>query len=118
MPVKRPGYFELMSEKIERWRRDDTARVEALAAVRQLNATLSASGAVWTWPTIGAALTAEHPWLIVACDSCGLMLDLDLRMKPRDPNASVRSALEDVRCPRCNGHGRPRIMALARHPSV
>jgi hypothetical protein len=24
----------------------------------------------------------------------------------------------DVQCPRCNGHGRPRIIALARHPSI
>jgi len=27
-------------------------------------------------------------------------------------------ALRDVRCSRCNGYGRPRIIALARHPSV
>jgi hypothetical protein len=36
----------------------------------------------------------------------------------RDPEVSIRVALRDVRCPRCNGHGRPRIIALARHPSV
>jgi hypothetical protein len=24
----------------------------------------------------------------------------------------------DVQCPRCNGHGRPRIVALAQWPSV
>jgi len=39
-------------------------------------------------------------------------------MKPRDPEASVRAALRDVICPRCNGHGRPRIVALARQPSI
>src|SRR5262249_54562212 len=39
-------------------------------------------------------------------------------LKPRDSEASIRTALRDVQCPRCNGHGRPRIIALARHPSI
>lgn len=30
-----------------------------------------------------------------------------LRVKPRDPEASIRVAPHDVLCPRCNGHGRP-----------
>jgi hypothetical protein len=30
-----------------------------------------------------------------------------LRVKPRDPEASIRMAPRDVRCLRCNGHGRP-----------
>lgn len=34
-------------------------------------------------------------------------------MKPRDPDASVRVALREVTCPRCNGHGRPRIAGSA-----
>jgi hypothetical protein len=38
---------------------------------------------------------------------------IDLRVKPRDPEASIRVALRDVQCPRCNGYGRPRIIALA-----
>ena len=60
----------------------------------------------------------KHHWLIIACDSCGTVVDLDLRVKPRDTEAPVRLALRDVHWPRCNGHGRPRIIALARHPSV
>ena len=69
-------------------------------------------------PTVAAALVSRHHWLVVACDSCGTVADLDLRVKPRDPDASVRIALRDVRCPRCNGYGRPRIVALAPHPSI
>jgi hypothetical protein len=53
----------------------------------------------------------------VLCDSCGFT-DLDLSMKPRDPEASVRVALRDVRRIRCNGHGRPRIIGLSRWPSI
>ena len=70
--------------------------------------------AVWFWPKIAAALTSKHHWLVIACDSCGTVVDLDLRVKPRDPEASIRVALRDVQCPRCNGHGRPSIIGLAR----
>jgi hypothetical protein len=53
---------------------------------------------------------SKHHWLIINCDSCGTVVDLDLRIKPRDPEASVRVALRDVQCPRCNGYGRPRSL--------
>ena len=91
------------------------AERQALAAVRRFNA---ANGKAWFWPEIAAALVSKHHWLVINCDSCGTLVDLDLRVKPRDPEASVRVALRDVRCPRCNGHGRPRIVALSRHSSI
>ena len=77
----------------------------ALATMRRFNAKLSAKGHVWFWPKIAAALTSKHHWLVIACDSCDSVVDLDLRVKPRDPDASIHVALRDVRCPRCNGHG-------------
>jgi transcription elongation factor Elf1 len=73
--------------------------------VRRFNATLSAKGYVWFWPKIAAALTSKHHWLIIACDSCGTVVDLDLRVKPRKPEVSIRAAPRDVQCPRCNGYG-------------
>src|SRR5215831_1152177 len=105
-------------DNITRMRREWEAQRGALATVRRFNATLSAKGYVWFWPKIAAALTSKHHWLIIACDSCDTVVDLDLRVKPRDPEASIRIALRDVQCPRCNGHGRPRIIALAQHPSI
>jgi hypothetical protein len=36
---------------------------------------------------------------------CDTAVDLDLRIKPRDPEASIHVVLRDVQCPRCNGHG-------------
>jgi hypothetical protein len=86
--------------------------------VRRFNVILSAKVRTWFWPTVAAALVSKHHWLVIACDSCGTLVDLDLRVKPRDPEASIRVALRDVRCPRCNGHGRMRIVALARGPSI
>jgi ribosomal protein L44E len=93
------------------------AQRDARATIRRFNARLSAKGYSWFWPKIAAALTSKHHWLVINCDSCGTVVDSDLRVKPRDPEASIRVALRDVQCPRCNGHGRPRIIALAQHPS-
>ena len=35
----------------------------------------------WFWPTIAAALTSKHHWLVIACDSCDTIIDLDLTVK-------------------------------------
>ena len=99
-------------------KREQQAQREALDAVHRFNATMSVGGRAWLWPTVAADLVSWHHTLVVPCDSCGTVADLDLRVKPRDPDASVRIVLRDVRCPRCNGHGRPRIVALAPHPSI
>lgn len=105
-------------DNVKRMRARWQAEREALATLRRFNAVLSAKRSAWFWPTIRAALTAKHPWLVVGCDSCGTVVDLDLRVKPRDPEASIYVVLGDVRCPRCNGHGRPRVVALAQRPSI
>jgi hypothetical protein len=105
-------------DNITRMRQEWEAQRGALATVRRFNATLSAKGYVWIWPKIAAALTSKHHWRVIACDSCETVVDLDLRVKPRDLEESIRVVLREVQCPRCNGHGRPRIIALARHVSV
>ena len=94
------------------------AYADALATMEQFNGRLLAKKSAWFWPTIAAALTSKHHWLIVACDSCGTVIDLDLTVKRRDHNAPIRIALDDVLCPRCNGYGRTRIVALSRYPSI
>ena len=119
MPEKyrRPHHHERV-QAVERMQLNWQAQRDALATVRRFNATLSSKGKVWFWPKIAAALVAKHHWLVIACGGCETVVDLDLRVKPRDPEASIRVALRGVQCPRCNGHGRPRIMALAQHPSI
>jgi hypothetical protein len=79
-------------DNVTRMRREWEAQRNALATARRFNAIRSAKGYVWFWPKIAAALTSKHHWLIIACDSCGTVVDLDLRVKPRDPEASVRVA--------------------------
>lgn len=55
-------------DNIVRMQRAWEAEREALATVRRYNAGLSAKGYVWFWPKIAAALTAKHPWLVIACE--------------------------------------------------
>src|SRR5262245_10900086 len=100
-----------------RTQRDAQAMADARATIEEFNARLAAGRAAWCWPTIGAALITKHHWLVIACDGCGTVLDLDLTVKRRHPDAPISIALRDVRCPRCNGDGVPRITALAKWPS-
>ena len=72
-------------DNVTRMQREWEAQRNALATVRRFNATLSAKGCVWFWPKIAAALTSKHHWLVINCDSCGTVVDLDLRVKSRDP---------------------------------
>jgi len=114
---RRPRHHEMV-ELVERVRRAREAEQDALLIVRHFNARLSAQSSAGFWPTIATAIKARHTWLAILCESCGTVVDLDLTMKPRDPEASVRVALRGVHCPRCNGHGRPRIIGLAHSPSI
>lgn len=114
---RRPHWHEA-NLRIERDRRAREREQEALLIVRQFNASLSAKRSAGFWPTIGTALASKHVWLRVLCESCDVVTDLDLSMKPRDPEASVRVSLRDVKCPRCNGHGRPRVIGLSNSPSI
>ena len=101
---------------IQQAERDRAALADALATVEQFNSRVVAGRTAWFWPTIGAALITKHHWLVIACDSCDAITEMDLTMKPRDPEAPIRVALDDVRCLRCNGRGRRRIMGLVRVP--
>src|SRR5262245_22927107 len=101
----------------EQIRRDREALAEALATIELFNARLAAGRTAWLWPTIGAALVTKHHWLVIACDSCDTMIEMDLTVKRRDPLAPVSIALKDAQCPRCNGSGRTRIAKLAKFAS-
>jgi hypothetical protein len=61
---------------------------------------------------------SKHHWLVIACDASDTIIDLDLTVKRRDPDAPIRVALNNIRCPRCNGDGRMRVVGLSRYPSV
>jgi hypothetical protein len=88
MPEKyrRPHTHERV-QAVERMKRNWAAQRQSLATVRRFNASLLARGYSWFWPKIAAALVSKHHWVIIACDT----VVLDLRVKPRDPEASIRA---------------------------
>lgn len=88
---------------------------EALLIVRNFNARLSTDRVRWILADDRDSAQCKHPWLVVLCESCETVLDVDLRVKPRHPETPICAVLPEVRCPRCNGHGRPRIVGLAKH---
>jgi hypothetical protein len=53
---------------------------DPLGTVRHFYARLSSKGHVWFWRKIAVAMTTKHPWLVIACDSCGAVVDLDARI--------------------------------------
>jgi hypothetical protein len=119
MPERsRLPYAIEMQDRIERMERAREAEHEALMIVTAFNARLVARKSPGFWPTIETAFVAKYPWLQVLCQSCGGVTDLDLRVKPRAPDTPIIVALRDVKCPRCNGHGGPRIVGLAPRASI
>jgi len=98
MPEKfrRPHNHE-RRQTVEQMKAGGQAQRDALATVRHLNAKLSAKRAIWFWPKIAAAVVAKHPWLIIACDSCRTVVDLDLRVNARsrgiNPSGAARRTL-------------------------
>ena len=111
----RPSWHEA-NVRIERMQRAHATEQDALLIIRNFNARLKTAKSAGFWPTIATALTGKHQWAKVLCESCGTVNDFDLSMKPRHPETPISVALREVRCPRCNGHGRPRIVGLAQRP--
>jgi hypothetical protein len=116
MGIGRPN--DEIRTAMQRMDRDWETVAASQAIIEQFNSRLTAKKPVLFWPTVGAALICKHYWLVIACDSCDTTMDLDLTVKRRNSNAPINFAIGDVRCPRCNGHGRTRIAALARFPSI
>ena len=93
-------------DNVTRMQRDWEARRQALATVRRFNA---ANGKAWFWPKITAALVSKHHWLVINCDSCGTVVDLDLRSR------ATRRRPSAWRCATCNARA---ATATAGHASV
>jgi hypothetical protein len=60
------------------------------------------AGALWFYPTIGAAIAAGVPWLSFSCPACGQVGSVDLRTLDRHPGGSISSITPSVSCRRCS----------------
>jgi hypothetical protein len=112
---RRPAWHDA-SKRAERVQFTFEDERDALALIAQFNERAKAKRVTLFWPTLDAALASKHHWLRVLCETCGGIASVDLRMKPRDPRVSVRVVLRDVKCPRCNGHGKPTVVGLSPQP--
>ena len=103
--------------KMARALHDEAAKADAAKVIEYFNDCLEKRREPCFVPTINGALVAGYPWMIVCCRSCETVLDFDLRVKRRKADDTLTVALTEVKCPRCNGHGQPEIMKLAKGPS-
>ena len=68
------------------------AVADAQKVVAIWNARQAGGGALWFYPTIGAAIAAGVPWLSFSCPACGQFGSVELRTLDRHPGASIRRA--------------------------
>jgi hypothetical protein len=59
---------------------DPAALAHALATIEPFNVRLVSGRTPWFWPT----KIPKHHRRVIACDSCNMILETDLTMKPRD----------------------------------
>ena len=64
------------------------------------NARQAGGGALWFYPTIGAAIAAGLPWLTFYCPVCGHSGSFDLRTLDRHPGAPISNLISSVSCRR------------------
>jgi hypothetical protein len=74
---------------------------EAKRVVGIWNARHRANRDLWFYPTIGAAIAAEHPWLRFYCPACRQIGEVDLRKLDRHRGATIESLIPALSCRRC-----------------
>jgi hypothetical protein len=57
---------------------------------------------LWFYPTIGAAIAAECPWLRFYCPACRQIGEVDLRKLDRHRGATIESLIPALSCRRCS----------------
>lgn len=92
----------------------------ARAAIEQFNERLLRGRTILSWPTIEAVLLSRHHWMAVYCRGCQTVRDVDLRVVPRPPEATLREVLLSLRCKSpCRGRAPvPRAFGLSVEPGA
>jgi hypothetical protein len=74
---------------------------EAERVVGIWNERHAANRDLWFYPTIGAAIAAECPWLRFYCPACRQLGEVDLRKLDRHRGATIESLIPALSCRRC-----------------
>lgn len=96
---------------------NNRALAEAIQIIDAWNSRLEANLPLFFSPTIGAALLTKHHWLRLHCSGCDIVTEVDLRVVPRDPDATITSILHSLACRRCHNKG-PLPTLLGLFPSI
>jgi hypothetical protein len=94
------------------------AACEAKRAVGIWNARHRANRDLWSYPTIGAAIAVEHPWLCFYCPACRQIGEVDLRRLDRHRGATIESLIPALSCRRCSPNPPfVKLLGLAKLPT-
>ena len=77
------------------------AIADAQKIVAIWNARQAGGRALWFYPTIGAAIAAGLPWLVLL-PGCGQYASVDLRTLDRHPGGAISSLIPSLSCRRCS----------------
>jgi hypothetical protein len=101
-----------MLEKRARDAISDKAAREARRVVGIWNARHAANRDLWLYPTIGAAIAAECPWLRFHCPACRQIAEVDLRKLDRHRDGKIESLIPALSCRPCRPFAK--LLGLAR----
>jgi hypothetical protein len=91
---------------------------EAKRVVGVWNARHAANRDLWFYPTIGAAIAAECPWLRFYCPACRQIGEVDLRKLDRHRGATIESLIPALSCRRCSPNPPfAKLLGLSKLPS-
>jgi hypothetical protein len=92
------------AEEAKRAEAERKLAAEAQKVVEIWNARQAGGRALWFYPTIGAAIAADLPWLTFYCPACTVVGSVDLRKLDRHRGAAISSLIPSLSCRRCSPH--------------
>jgi hypothetical protein len=84
------------AEEAKRAEAERKATADAQKIVAIWNARQAGGRELWFYPTIGAAIAADFPWLSFSCPACQQVGAVDLRTLDRHPGASMSSLIPSL----------------------
>ncbi len=95
------------------------AREDAERVILDWNKRIADARAMWSSPSLRAAIVAGYPWLDVFCPACQTSRAVDIRTIDRHPEASLASLVFGLTCTWCGRDApMPRLLGLHRFPPM
>jgi hypothetical protein len=99
-PNRRAQERELAAAEAAKAAKRAEAKRKAVADAQKVvtiwNARQAGGRELWFYPTIGAAIAAELPWLSFSCPACQQVGAVDLRTLDRHPGGAISSLIPSL----------------------